>query len=659
MVDELKRLLRLLTPVDWLAAGVVVLGLLIAFLLEEAAIRLIGISIALLGAVAFFLLLSQRLGEESSYSPLLRSQAARLRTTVQQAGGSTRVIFDDFAQTFAEQPTGSPPRQAADIVQGEEFGDEISGVRIVKRLPRRPTPPAPSRPAPAPAAVEPPPARIRSVSLPEFVVAPPEAAPTELRHSFRTLLERLLQLICIITPTRTAALFWLDAERQLLVLEAWRSETPELLSEQRKFPLGRDIVSQIASGGRAEIVTDIQPTAELELLPYYRQPAGTSSVVGVPIILQQQTVGVLCLDSTQPQAYTATTVSLLGHVILLVSGLLESYIQHYDLQQKARAWEVARTFWELTTGSESELAEHILELFATLTRAPTLLLCLYSPEHRRWHIAALRAPAVWQSLQGAFCRLDDTLVGSAIQHGEPQRWPSKGLAHRLHPDEPPPLESAYGYAIPLRSPTHAYGALYCELLEPLSPQELDLLQSVGEWCGGIVEHWYWHQQLRGGLWFYPHLGVWSEEGFRYRISEEVERTVHLQHSTALCAVQLDRYGVLADIPASRLREFLAEHILPLLQGRLRPCDQIGYLSDDTLGLLLPGMDLTHAHLWAETVRKQVATTVLSFQAHRLTVTLSIGLTDVRRHSRSAEALQAVQNALSRALQKGNCVVVYG
>lgn len=657
MVDELKRLLRLLTPVDWLAAGVVVVGLAIALLLDEAAVRLIGVSIALLGAVAFFLLLSQRFGEEGPYSPTLRSQAAQLRTTVEQTRESTRLIFDDFAQTFAEPTTALPPRQGATKVPGEEFSDELSGVRIVKRLPRRTPPPAAPQASPTAATAEPPPARIRSVSIPEFVVTPSEG--TELRHAFRTLLERLLHLVRIITPTRTALLFWLDAERQLLVLEAWQSETPELLSEQRKFSLGRDIVSQIATGGRAEIVTDIQPTAELELLPYYRHPAGTSSVVGVPIILQQQTVGVLCLDSTQPQAYTAATVSLLGHVILVVGGLLQSYIQHYDLQQKAQAWERARVLWELTTKGEEELAEHLLEPFATLTRAPVLLLCLYSLEHRRWRIAALRAPAEWHSLRGAFCKLEDTLVGSTIQHGELQRWQNGVFAHRLHPEEPLPSEPAYGYAIPLRSPTHAYGALYCELPEPLAPRELELLQSLGEWCGGIVEHWYWHQQLRGGLWFYPHQAAWSEEGFRHRIGEELERTARLHHPTVLCAVQLDRYGVLADAPPSWVRELLTEHVLPLLQGQLRPCDIIGYLSQDTLGILLPGMDLTQAQLWAETVRKHIATTVLAFHTHRLTVTLSIGLTDVKRHHSVADSLHAVQTALSRALQKGNSVILYG
>jgi len=660
MVEELKRLLRLLTPVDWLAAGVVALGLLIALVLDDPAVRLIGVSITLLGAVAFFLLLSQRLGEEGTYSPALRSQAAQLRQTVQQARGGTRLIFDDFAETFADTTAPAPDEDNSWRTPSEEFSDEISGVRIVKRFPSKaPLTPPPTPPPTEKAPQTAPPARIRSVNIPDFMLTPSSVViPTEPRQSFRTLLERLLNLARLLTPTRTALLFWIDSDRQLLVLEAWQSETPELLTERKKFPIGHDIISQIALGGRAEIVTEIQPTAELELLPYYRQSANTSSFVGVPIILQNQTVGVLCLDSTQPQAYTATTVSLLGHVVLLISGLLQSYIYHYELQQKTQAWEHIRTLWKLTTVNEEIFAEQLCELFAAITQAPVVVICLYSHHHRKWNIAALRAPSPWESLREASCPIEQTLVGHAIHHGEPQHWNADIFPYRLHPDEPPLTETCHAYAIPFCSPTHAYGALYCEVPNPLPSQELELLQTLCEWVGAIAEHRYWNQQLQGGLWFYPHYGIWSEMGFHHRVAEERERIRHLQLHTAFCAIQVDRYGVLAELSPAQLRELVMTHILPILRSHLRPFDVIGSISENILGVLLPGMELTHAQLWAESIRKQVATTILSLQSRRLNVTLSVGITELHRHQSAFDALQAVQTALQKALQKGNTVVLY-
>lgn len=653
MVEELKRFLRLLTPVDWLAAGVILLGLLIALVLDDAAVRLIGISIALLGAVAFFLLISQRIGEEAPYNPVLRSQAAQLRQTVKQEQGSTRLIFDDFAETFTDTAETATPSGS--------FSEEISSVRIVGRRPRRQQPQSPAEPVlsapPETAAAPPPPARIRQLSLPDFVLTPLEA--DEPRLAFHTLLERLLTLVRVITPTRTIALFWLDSERQLLVLEAWQSEVAELFrSQDSKFPLGHDIVSQIALRGRAEIVTEIQPSAEIELLPYYREPAGTSSFVGVPLFLHNRVVGVLCLDSTQPHAYTATTVSLLGHVVLLIAGLLQSYIQQYELLQKTRLWELARTLWELSTEDAATFPEKLLGIFTSAVQAPVMALCLHDPAQRQWRLAAVQAPPTWQSLKGAACLMEHTLVGEAIYSGEYRRWDAERYRHRLHPAEPPLTPSAHAYAFPLCSPTHAYGALYCETPEPLAPQELESLATLCLWAGGIAEHRYWSEQLRGGLWFYPNQGTWSIEGFRSRIAEELERLRHLRGQSCLCALQLDRYGSLAELSLGQVRELLTTHILPAVRAHLRGCDILGYLGEDTLGVLLPGMELTHAQLWAESLRKHIATSIVPVGERRLSLTLSLGLTELQRHRTAEEAIEAVSAALRKALQKGNTVVLY-
>ncbi len=657
MVEEIKRLLRLLTPIDWLSIGVVLLGLLIALLLDDTAVRLIGISIALLGALAFFLLISQRLSEEPPYSPALRSQAAQLRKTVRQEHHGTRLIFDDFAETFSEESHPSTGIAEEPSPAVTEYDEGTSSVRIVGRRPRRPAgSPEPSSP-PEQKPSEPPPARLRTLSLPDFVLS--TESPTEPRQAFRALLERIITLVRAVIPSHTAALFWLDSERQLLILETWQSELPELFcSEQRMFPLGRDIVSQVALDGRAEIVTEIQPSAELELLPYYRQGAGTASFVGVPILLHSRPVGVLCLDSPHPQAYTATTVSLLGHVVLLIGGLLQNYIEHYELLQQNRAWESARRLWQLVVEPESSFADQLLALWAAVVPAPVLALCLYQHPQRRWAIAALRAPQAWHHLLQAPCVLEQTLLGEALYNGAIRQWVNSACPYRLHPQEPPLMEHHSAYAIPFCSPTHVYGALYCELSEPLAPQELKLAETLSLWTGTMLEHRYWSEQLRSGLWFHADSGLWTHEGFRFRLAEELERVRLLGGEASLGALRIDRYETLSAFPASRLHDLLLAHVLPLLRSNLRGCDLIGSLNSDLLGILLPGMELTQAQLWAEQLRRQIATTVFAFEQHRLSLTVSIGLTSLRRHRDADEALRAALTALEKASQKGNTVTPY-
>jgi len=99
-------------------------------------------------------------------------------------------------------------------------------------------------------------------------------------------------------------------------------------------------------------------------------------------------------------------------------------------------------------------------------------------------------------------------------------------------------------------------------------------------------------------------------------------------------------------------------VLPLLRTQLRGGALVGYADEETLGVLLPGMSAVQARLWAEALRKQVATAVASVGERRLNLTLSIGLVELQPDKTSEEMLWAAHTALQRALSRGNTVTVF-
>ena len=170
------------------------------------------------------------------------------------------------------------------------------------------------------------------------------AIPTEPRKEFDHLLARVLMAIRSVIDARTAGYAWINHEKQQLVIESYVSEVMGTFTSQRKLPFGNDVITQIAMSGKPEILTDIHPSSELDLLNYYTANAKTLSFIGVPVYFNGIVIGVLFADSDQQDAYDALSVGFLGHFTKLISGLVQSYTGKYDLLQSSRALEAITRF---------------------------------------------------------------------------------------------------------------------------------------------------------------------------------------------------------------------------------------------------------------------------------------------------------------------------
>jgi outer membrane biosynthesis protein TonB len=124
------NLKQILTPGDLIAAVVIIIGLLIAIFLSELAIRLIGLSIAILGGVALFMLISQRLSEivDTRFKP--SSPPPDFKITVKQDDSARRQVIEDFETSFPAEEEGEPEEEKKpELFEPSIKGDE--GFRII------------------------------------------------------------------------------------------------------------------------------------------------------------------------------------------------------------------------------------------------------------------------------------------------------------------------------------------------------------------------------------------------------------------------------------------------------------------------------------------------------------------------------------------------
>lgn len=500
--------------------------------------------------------------------------------------------------------------------------------------------------------------------LADIIEETPNTIRNEPRKEFDFLISRVLMVIRSVISARTTLFFWVNFDKEELVLESKISDKPEALNTWRKIPLDNDVVSQIALSGTPEILTEINPSAEIDLLPYYRESASTRSFVGVPVYFNNNVVGILTADTTEEDAYDSMTVSFLGHFTKLISGLIQGYTEKYDLLQSARTLEVVDTFRRLVNSqdvSREDVCTALMESLDSLISYSTMGICVYSEEAERWYIAQMRSKNN-ENYTGRQVHLETTLVGKTIISGTTGYYDESTIpqgALRLTSVEKP-LDGNLAVFVPLKSPSRCYGAIFAETPAntPLTQQDLEIIEVLAEYAGSTLEHKHLDTIIHSHALTDETTGVLNSVAFLNRVQEEFYRASDLHTPFALCLVNIDQYATLHTGTDADFTETIAQHIVGHIERHLRPYDIVGRVDANIFGVGLIHKNARDAQLWAERVRGDIASAILAYGGRQFSVTVSLGVVECTVQKSFDELLANAEQALQMASRKTNAVSLY-
>ena len=130
----------------------------------------------------------------------------------------------------------------------------------------------------------------------------------------------MLTVIAESYNAHTAVFFWYNKKKEKLAVEKFISGSDQL--SKRKFDLEDDILSKIVQKGEPELLTDIPPAAEVDVIRYYDSPQGIRSFAGVPLFFNDELVDIIALDSKVGDAFGIETIYALGRFVRLITMLI-------------------------------------------------------------------------------------------------------------------------------------------------------------------------------------------------------------------------------------------------------------------------------------------------------------------------------------------------
>jgi diguanylate cyclase (GGDEF)-like protein len=512
---------------------------------------------------------------------------------------------------------------------------------------------------------------LREMEIPDFFDLDSDVpyTETEPKSEFHSLLNKVLLVLKEVLFAHSVAFFWANREKSQMVLESMATDSRQFMSAKR-FAMGDDIVSQVAATGKPQLLGRVNPATEKELLPFYESPAYVKSVLTVPVFFMDRAqgilpVGTIVADSKAEDAFGQETLELLGRFTKLVSALIKSYTDKYDLLLDSELLSSIRRMQDRIRSEPGEqtILTALAEEARRLANWDFLTVAMYADDRHGWSLQKVvnrmgEPYAVPDQL------IDDegSIVGCVIATNRVVTIADMAVEprFRFHASEDIGKQGSF-VCIPISSMNRCYGAMTLESKSAghFSGNEVETMYRLVENAAGSLEVLYMNNLAKEFVHVDQLTGSLTRKFFLRKIEEEVRRAADFATELASVSIAVDGMGEHLVRYGREGCDAILNEAVKILRANIRPYDAVGRLEDDRLGVLLVSTAASDAYLWAEKMRKAVSSHVMIVGKRSFSVTLSAGVCGLSEGMGTDDLVAGTSQVLGKALEHGgNLVRVY-
>jgi len=492
---------------------------------------------------------------------------------------------------------------------------------------------------------------------------------SEPRTEFDFLLNKVLAVIKEALFAHTVAFFWANREKNQMVLEARITESADFFAS-RRFPIGQDLISNVALTGKPEFINEVNPMSEMEMFRYYDRPALVKSFIGVPVYFSKsgdnpamdQPVAVIAVDSKASDDFGPETLLTLGKFTKLISALIKSYNDKYDLLLDSELLSSIRRLQDRvrTDFSLGTIIQSLAEETSKLINWDFLSIVLYDESKHAWVTQKVtNRTSEGFVLPGQIIDFPDSLVGQVIRTNAHCNIDDVETSSsvRYYTGE------KFGYAgsilsVPIISLNKCYGALTIESKEKFnfSRRDVEILYRLAENTASALEIYYMQDVINEYVIIDAQTGMYSKKFFLQKLEEELERADDAANELSMIFITVDKA---ADVTQRFTRDGFERVMLALakaIRAGVRSYDIVGRFDANRFGILLVNTAANDAYLWAEKIRKNLAGLVINLDGKTFSITISIGVCGVLEGMRKEDLVGNTAAVLNKATEAGGNVV---
>lgn len=509
-----------------------------------------------------------------------------------------------------------------------------------------------------------------TISAADFVEETPKYTMSNLepQSEFNNLLVKVLSAIKDVCFAHTAAFFWVNHDSKQLIVEAKSTGSSSFIPE-RKIPLGADVVSRIAAKGAPEIVNSILAETEKDILCYYTSLQNVKSFIGVPVFYANDTtakepIGVIAVDSMAEDAYGEETFTVLSHFSKLISALLISYTEKYELFADVRLIEADMQLKKKLSNKPtvSAIVNGLAEELENLIAWDSLSIVLFDENQGGWSLASVRARGNERFVSPKqLINLDASIVGKALQTNTVQQVnlvSNTQMVFHAQEGSSDLLKQGTLIVIPFSSNGKCFGAVVVtnRKTNQISKKDIVAVQFLASTAASALEIAELNTIVHEHIALDEQTGLLSKKYFAQRLQEELQRANDTGEDVSLAMLSLSnsaeieqRYGV-EGINAALIS--VANH----LRSSVRVYDVVARFDPITFATILAGTTANDAYLWGEKLRTTIAGSIVTANRKSFSISVTIGISGAAAAMQPDDLLKNALLVLEQAKKAGGNIV---
>jgi len=490
------------------------------------------------------------------------------------------------------------------------------------------------------------------------------------KSEFSYLARKVLTVIKEATFGHTVALFWVNRDKHQLVLDSYVTESQRFTTHRRR-EIGTDLISQVALTGHPRIINNVNTISQFDMIGCYEGTEPVRSFTAVPVFYPRDTVkaedpvAVLVVDCLGEDSFGPETMTLLGDYAKMISALIKSYTGKYDLLIDS---EVLRSITRMRDQMRMEFSLHsivrsLAEESSRLVAWDYIAVILFDEARKNWEVQF-----VMNRMNDSYITVGQeidphgSLVGTVVQSGIPKIVDSlKGMnVPRFYKAERVESSGAL-MVLPVNSLNRSYGALVVESKDVKTFTESDVktLQKLVESASWGLEVFSLTDVVNNFVLVDETTGVATRKYFMERVHEEVQRSNDFENDVTLVMISIDGINDHLSRYGKEGFDFVLQNVGRMTKSSIRPYDLVGRVDFNRFAVLLINTTANDAYIWAEKLRKNIASNIINIEQKSFSITVSVGVCGAADEISDLELFENAGHVLGKAIEAGgNMVRVY-
>jgi len=490
-----------------------------------------------------------------------------------------------------------------------------------------------------------------------------ESLPPEIGHDgqFTFALEKMLTVIKDAYSAHTAIFFWYNKKKEKLTIEKFVSASPNEIAK-RKFDIEDDILSKIVQKGEPELLSDISPAAESDVIRYYDKPQGIRSFVGVPLFYEGSLIAIIAIDAKVGDLFGIETIYSLGRFVRVITMIVQIFEEkHSDSISQQRLKGLLNLIGpETNFDTEEGVLSSLQNSLSDLVEWDAFVFVYYKPVEQKFEAIRVNNKTSLKYIgQGLQIDLSGTLVGKAILSGIPVKIDdtAKDSYKRFSKSEDLTFDGSF-MAIPLMYGSQNFGVLCFESLKKniYTNSDVKFLNNSVHIISYIIYSHSSQTLIKSLIALDLETRALNLETFKERLSSDLYKAHSLNAPGALALIKIDDFleqeSLFDGDPLPKVLKVVAEAVAK----EMTPLNIFGRVDERLFAVYFFNTDAKNVFIWAEKLRVKIARKPIAIVSKQNTYTISIGVASTHGKLDSDEVFNNAELALQKAVEKGGNAV---